>query len=296
VAHSLENADRDLNLSRYGIGLLTAINILLLVIVGLQHSRRLAAAEAVRTELEEESARLDRMVRSRTRQLSALAAHLQRVTEDEKSRLARELHDELGAILTATKLDMHWVRRRLQDTHPDIREKLTRVMQNVDQGIQIKRRLIEDLRPTVLLNLGLKEAIAQIVEEVGARNHWKTEILLPDDLPHLRDDAAIALFRIVQEALTNASKYAEASEVAVSLDRNGDVLTLRIQDDGRGLPEDFESRRTAGHHGLLGMEQRMIALGGTLRIESAPGAGVTIHVEVPLTDAIVAPPPPEEVE
>ncbi|MGY8526336.1 CHASE3 domain-containing protein [Paracidovorax citrulli] len=295
VARNLEHADRDINLSRYGIGLLTAINIVLLVIVGFQHSRRLAVSEAARTELEEESARLDRMVRARTRQLSALASHLQRVTEDEKTRLARELHDELGAILTATKLDMHWVRRRLKESHPDVQEKLTRVMLHVDQGIQIKRRLIEDLRPTVLLNLGLKEAVAQLIEEVAARNHWETEVQLDEAVPPLRDAAAIALYRIVQESLTNASKYADATRIVVLLLRHDDTLLLEVRDNGRGLPPDIESRRTSGHHGMLGMEQRVIALGGTLSIDSGPQGGVTVRVEVPLDDSVVAPPPePEE--
>ncbi len=296
VSRSLENADRDISLSRYGIGLLTAINIVLLVIVGLQHSRRLAIAEAERTELEEESARLDRMVRSRTRQLSALASHLQRVTEDEKTRLARELHDELGAILTAAKLDMHWVRRRLQGTHPEIEEKITRVMLHVDQGIQIKRRLIEDLRPTVLLNLGLKEAIIQLAEEVSTRNHWEANVRVDDNVPQLRDAAAIALYRIAQEALTNATKYADATEVSVTLECADNVLVMQIQDNGRGLPPDYETRRVSGHHGLLGMEQRMIALNGKLEIRSAQGQGVTIRVEVPLTEEIVAPPLVEEEE
>lgn len=290
VAHSLENADRDLSLSRYGIGMLTAINIVLLVIVGLQHSRRLAESEAVRSELEAQSVRLDRVVRSRTRQLSALAVHLQRVTEDEKTRLARELHDELGSILTAAKLDMHWVRQRVKESHPDVDDKIARVMQHVDQGIQIKRRLIEDLRPTVLLNLGLKEAIALLVDEVAARNHWEAEVFLADEVPHLRDAAAIALYRIVQESLTNASKHAHASEISVSLDCTDDRLMLEIRDNGAGLPEDIESRRTSGHHGLLGMEQRVAALGGTIEVTSERGNGVAIRVAVPLTDDVVAPP------
>jgi signal transduction histidine kinase len=136
VTHNLEAAEHDLQLSRYGIGLLTAINIVLMVTLGMGHARRMAMADATRAELEEESARLDRKVRARTRQLSALAAHLQRVTEDEKTRLARELHDELGAILTAIKLDLHWVRMRVQDTHPEARDKLTRVMQHADQAIR----------------------------------------------------------------------------------------------------------------------------------------------------------------
>lgn len=295
VTHNLEAAEHDLQLSRYGIGLLTAINILLLVAVGLGHSRRMAMAEAARVQLEEESARLDRKVRARTRQLSALAAHLQRVTEDEKTRLARELHDELGAILTAIKLDLHWVRLRVQETHPEARDKITRVMLHVDQSIQIKRRLIEDLRPTVLLNLGLREAIVQTVEDVGTRNEWETTVDLPETVPQLRDSAAIALYRIVQESLNNASKYAEARHVAVSLACTPQALTLVVRDDGIGLPPDFDAGSTAGHHGLLGMEQRVTALGGTMHIDSAPGKGVTVRVVVPLTTTVLAP-PEEEVE
>jgi signal transduction histidine kinase len=290
VTHNLEAAEHDLQLSRYGIGLLTAINILLLVAVGLGHQRRMTMAEAARVQLEEESARLDRKVRARTRQLSALAAHLQRVTEDEKTRLARELHDELGAILTAIKLDLHWVKMRVQATHPEARDKITRVMQHADQAIQIKRGLIEDLRPTVLLNLGLREAIVQHVEDVGARNQWETRLELPDSLPQLRDSAAIALYRIVQESLNNASKYAEAKHVCVSLACTDRLLTLTVSDDGRGLPPDFDAGSTAGHHGLLGMEQRVLALGGTIQVDSAPNQGVTIRTEVPLTTTVLAPP------
>ncbi|WP_066734859.1 CHASE3 domain-containing protein [Cupriavidus sp. D384] len=290
VTHNLEAAEHDLQLSRYGIGLLTAINILLLVAVGMGHQRRMTMAEAAREQLEEESARLDRKVRARTRQLSALAAHLQRVTEDEKTRLSRELHDELGAILTAIKLDLHWVKMRVQQTHPEARDKITRVMQHADQAIQIKRRLIEDLRPTVLLNLGLREAIVQQVEDVGARNQWETQVDLPESLPPLRDNAAIALYRIVQESLNNASKYAEAQHISVSLACTAQQLTLAIRDDGRGLPPDFDAGSTGGHHGLLGMEQRVLALGGTMHVDSVPGQGVSIRVEVPLTTSVLAPP------
>jgi signal transduction histidine kinase len=210
------------------------------------------------------------------------------VTEDEKTRLARELHDELGAILTAIKLDLHWVRMRVQNTHPEARDKLTRVMQHADQAIQIKRQLIEDLRPTVLLNLGLREAIVQLVEDVGARNQWDTSLDLPETLPRLNDPAAIALYRIVQESLTNASKYAKANQVSVTLACTTEQLLLTVCDDGRGLPPDFDAGSIAGHHGLLGMEQRVLALGGTMHVDSTPGHGVTIRIEVPMTSAVLA--------
>ncbi|CAG2149487.1 sensor histidine kinase [Cupriavidus numazuensis] len=289
VAHRLEGAERDVQLSRYGIALLTAINIVLLIAVGLGHAKRLTMSEGARAQAEEEGLRLDRKVRARTRQLSALAGHLQRVTEDEKTRLARELHDELGAILTAIKLDLHWVRRRVQESQPEAADKLSRVMLHVDQGIQIKRRLIEDLRPTVLLNLGLRAALLQLVEDVAARNHWESEISVPEELPRLRDDAAIALYRIAQESLTNASKYSQATHIRLSVGYTDEQLTLTVHDDGKGLPPDFDAGSTAGHHGLLGMEQRVTALGGSMDIVSSPNTGVSICVEVPLTASVLAP-------
>ena len=130
------------------------------------------------------------------------------------------------------------------------------------------------------------EALSQLTEDVGTRNGWHTEVSLPDDMPKLTDDAAIALYRIVQESLTNASKYAHATTVSVALDVGEEGVRLRVRDNGRGFPADIERRRMVGHHGLLGMEQRAIALGGTLVIDSMPGGGVTIIVELPPNDAV----------
>ncbi len=288
VSRSLQHADRDLLASRWGIALITALNIILLVVLGMQYARRIAQSEEEREKLEHESQLLDQVVRERTQQLSDLAVYLQRVTEDEKTRLARELHDELGALLTATKLDLHWLRGKLGNADPTLLDKITRVMSHVDQGIQIKRRLIEDLRPTVLLNLGLSEAVQQLVDEVGARNKWETFVSLPEDMPQLTTDAAIALYRIVQESMTNASKYAHATRVSIEMDCDGGMIQLSIRDNGRGFEADTAVRRQIGHHGLLGMEQRAAALGGRLWTESRPGRGVTVSVELPLSAAVVA--------
>ncbi|MNT40659.1 Signal transduction histidine-protein kinase/phosphatase DegS [compost metagenome] len=127
------------------------------------------------------------------------------------------------------------------------------------------------------------------MEDVGTRNGWETDVSVPEDLPALRDEAAIALYRIVQESLTNASKYSEARRVEVCLACRGELLTLTVRDDGKGLPADFDAGSTAGHHGLLGMEQRVTALGGSMQIDSSTQAGVRIRIEVPLTEAVLAP-------
>ncbi|WP_428852170.1 sensor histidine kinase [Imbroritus primus] len=289
VSRSLAFADRDLMLARWGIALITALNIVLLVVLGMQYARRLAQAEEEHERLSQESQFLDRLVRQRTSQLSDLAAHLQRVTEEEKTRLSRELHDELGALLTATKLDLHWVRGKIAKLDPapaEVLDKLKRVVSHVDQGIQIKRRLIEDLRPTVLLNFGICEAVQQLVEEVGARNGWETAVKLPEDMPPLTTDAAIALYRIVQESMTNASKYAGATRVEIELRCTDEVIRLTVRDNGKGFMPDREADRQAGHHGLLGMEQRAIALGGWLQADSRPAQGVVVVVELPRASCV----------
>lgn len=296
VSQSLAYADRDLLLSRWGIALITALNIVLLVVLGMQYARRLAHAEEERERLAQESELLDRLVRQRTAQLSDLAAYLQRVTEDEKTRLSRELHDELGALLTATKLDLHWLRNRIGKLDPvpdELQEKLKRVMSHVDQGIQIKRRLIEDLRPSVLLNFGLGPAVQQLVEEVAARNNWESEVRLPEEIPTFTSDAAIALYRIVQESMTNATKYSSATRVEIELRCTEEVIRLTIRDNGMGFKVDRESDPRAGHHGLLGMEQRAIALGGWLQANSRPSEGVAVVVELPRATC-VQPPEPED--
>jgi signal transduction histidine kinase len=292
VSQSLAFADRDLLLARWGIALITALNIVLLVVLGMQYARRIARAEEEHERLSQESELLDRLVRQRTAQLSDLAAHLQRVTEDEKTRLSRELHDELGALLTATKLDLHWVRTRVDRLEPareDLIDKLKRVISHVDQGIQIKRRLIEDLRPTVLLNFGLGVAIQQLVDEVATRNNWQADVKVPDEIPSFTTDAAIALYRIVQESMTNASKYAGATRIEIELRCNEEVVRLTIRDNGKGFLQDREADRKAGHHGLLGMEQRAIALGGWLQADSKPSKGVVVVVEVPLATCVQVP-------
>ena len=147
----------------------------------------------------------------RTSQLEALAFHLQEVSELEKSRLARELHDALGSLLTAIKMDVAWVRGRLNADQTVLIDKLERAMRNLDQGIQKKRQIIEELRPTTLSSFGLVTAARELAEQAANQAGWELRIDMPDEDPNLPDDAEIALFRSLQEALTNAAKHAKAS-------------------------------------------------------------------------------------
>jgi len=265
--------------SRVSVAAVTGVNIILLVFVfrRLGDSWREKEQEADRLKTQQEW--LDAQIRERTAQLEDLSIHLQDVLEAEKTRLARELHDELGAILTAAKMDVAWVRRRLGKNPVEMDEKLERTLKNIDQGILVKRRLIEDLRPSTLSSFGLLVATRELVEDSATRNEWKVEIDLPDAEPNIGADTATALYRVVQESLNNATKYAQAKNVRVRLECSDDELKLEIVDDGVGFQlRDVRPKAL----GLVGMRQRVQARGGSFRISSNPGEGCRVRVMLPL--------------
>jgi signal transduction histidine kinase len=192
------------------------------------------------------------------------------------------LHDELGAILTATKMDVAWVRQQLKDGMPPLlSEKLARALKNLDHGVQAKRRIIENLRPSTLTTFGLVMALREHAEQAAERNDWVLDLNLPDEPWTLPDDVSIALFRIAQESLTNAAKYAQAKNVRLRLWLQAGQVRLRVEDDGRGFATTDVRPRA---HGLAGMRQRMQGLGGTLEVRSTPGRGTTVYASLPLPE------------
>lgn len=228
-------------------------------------------------ELGAERDRLEREVEHRTRELTDLAQHLQRVREDERARLARELHDELGGLLTAAKLDVARVRKRVDGAGADVAERIQHLGQTLDAGIALKRRIIEDLRPSSLSNLGLQRTLQIQCSEFAKRSELRVQAEIEDI--RLEPERALAVYRLVQEALTNVARYAQASEVRVLLQRDGAQARVQVQDDGRG----FDPRQVRdGSHGLAGMRFRMRSCGGTLSVRSAPGAGTTIEATLPI--------------
>ncbi|HVL59407.1 MAG TPA: sensor histidine kinase [Burkholderiaceae bacterium] len=218
---------------------------------------------------------------TRTDELVALAAHLQRSREDERARLARELHDELGASLTAARLDLLYLDSKLEQSDPLVREKLAALRAVLDHAIALKRRLIEDLRPSTLTHLGLAAALENLAETHRARFGGAVSTDIAGDLV-LDEELALVLFRVAQESLTNVLKHADARHVRLTLRRVRRRLELRIDDDGRG----FDVARTQpGCHGLLGMRHRLLSIRGSLRVESQPGRGTAVIASVPLAAA-----------
>lgn len=266
LADARKSSARDLQTSRVLLGAASLLSLLLVVLVGALFGRDLHRRDLEAEALGDRNRELDRTVQQRTAMLFHLSSSLQQVAEREKAALARELHDELGGLLVATKIDVSWLKKRLDDGSELSKLRWERVLRCMDEGLTLKRRVIESLRPTLLDNVGLVAALRWLVEETLRRHGIVCEEQYPEDLPEISADARIAIFRAVQECLTNVIKHSGAKAVLVQVSAEGDRLTVVVRDDGAGIDE---SRiETAQSHGLLGMRHRIEALDGSLSIRS----------------------------
>lgn len=221
-----------------------------------------------------EQQRLEAQVAERTGELSELASYLMTAREDERGRLARELHDELGALLATIKLDLART-RRIEGVPPVAVERLAAIDKRLNDGIAIKRRIIENLRPSALDHLGLTDSLSLLCREsaevLGVPVH---ENLEPFSMAR---DRELTVYRLVQEALTNVAKYAHASQVFVSCRLEGDEAVVEVSDDGRGFEPGVLG---VGKHGLAGMRLRVEAHNGRIGVQSAPGGGTTVKARM----------------
>ncbi|HTG61738.1 MAG TPA: PAS domain S-box protein [Terriglobia bacterium] len=209
-------------------------------------------------------------------QLRALAARLQSVREEERKRVAREIHDQLGQVLTAIKIDLSGVVRELPANQGD---RTSSILKLVDETIQSVRRISTELRPGILDDLGLVDAVEWAGEDFEARTGTKCRLNLPEDDISIDPEQATAVFRIFQETLTNVARHADASEIEVRLAKDDRDLTLEVHDNGGGIPEDKLSNGES--LGILGMRERALLLGGELTISGAPGEGTTVRLRIP---------------
>lgn len=215
----------------------------------------------------------------RAQELSSLSHHLQALSEREKWELARKLHDELGGLLTAAKMDLSWLQSRLEGAA--IQERLSQLGGVLDEAMDLKRRVVEELRPSLLDHFGLPTAVRAYVESMCGKEGLSVVVDLVHGCESMSKEASIGLFRIVQEGLANIIRHAHAH--TVKLDMHGDELScvLTLTDDGRGFDADSPEFRWS--HGLMGMRQRAEGLGGRLEIKSGVGVGTTLSVAVPLS-------------
>lgn len=244
-------------------------------VIGVYIERR----RATESELKRLNADLERIVQMRTDTLSRLSRHLMTVREEEKAKIARELHDELGSNLSAVRMDLAWVAQRVADNAP-VAQRVVRASEAVRETVDLGRRIIHDLRPPLLDNLGLAAAIEAHSAEFGKHSGLAVEIDVDEELPELTEGCPIALFRIMQEALTNVLRYAQAGRVRISLRREGTNLVLEITDDGIGIAEDVLAKPMA--HGLLGMKERAAQIGGTFHVgRGTSSKGTVLRVTLP---------------
>ncbi len=220
---------------------------------------------------------IDTLVEARTRELSALSSHLQSLAEKEKSALARTLHDELGGLLTAAKMDLSWLQSRVDA--PAHQDRLAQLGSVLDEAMGLKRRVVEELRPSLLDHFGLATALRAYVDSACAKANVTCDIRLPEDGEPIPKEIAITLFRIVQEGLSNILKHASAKHISLELTDAGGEYSFTLQDDGCGF--DPNSTRDVWPHGIMGMQQRVRALGGQFSLDSTPGHGTTLRVTVP---------------
>ncbi len=207
----------------------------------------------------------------------ALAASTAR--EQEKRRIARELHDELGQSLTALKIDVSWLRENLGEPAPEVGRKLDAMHLLLDGTVAAARRISADLRPLMLDDLGLTAAAEWLAESFKGRTGIPVELVLGAGDLDLPDPYATAIFRVLQESLTNVAKHAEATRVEVTIERSASDVLLTVSDNGRGF--SLDAPPGAGSFGLIGLRERALLVGGTVSIDSAPGRGTRVELRVP---------------
>jgi signal transduction histidine kinase len=210
----------------------------------------------------------------RTRELLELSRHLIRVAEAEKAKLARNLHDELGASLTAINLDLAYVAEKLNGSEPQLAKRLQRATDTLHSMIDLKRRLVQDLWPTMLDHLGLPEALKTYCEQFSLRTGLTCTVDIPEELEDIDPASSIALFRVAQESLTNIARHAQARDVKIELKRKREGVRLRLIDDGIGI--SAEAMNGPMSYGLLSMRVRISELGGTFNIRRRAGTRGTL--------------------
>jgi signal transduction histidine kinase len=271
----------DFRMSRWvsSAGVILNIGLVLLASRLVWGDMRRRARQA--TDLRDQKLELEREVKERTRELTALSTHLQGVSELEKSALSRELHDELGGLLVAARMDLSWLQQRLPTNDPNIEQRFKRIHESLSAGVDLKRRVVEELRPTLLDNMGLFAALRWQFKETCRRAGLKCTESIPEFELKFNPDAAIGVFRIAQEALTNILKHAEAKSADLAIEIEGDTFILRVSDDGKGIPPS--RLQIATSHGLASMRHRIAALGGSWDVRSPDGGGTVVTALIPLS-------------
>jgi signal transduction histidine kinase len=282
IASMMERRANTMAAGRFSVAASILLVLVLLVLSVKKLVEEIVDRDRLSKKLETDVVNFEQKLEERTSMLKTLAVDYQYDVERERRKLARELHDEMGSILTATKMDISWVLRKIKDASPEASEKLNRTLRYLDQGIELKRRVVQDLHPSLLTTFGLIPALKALIESAADRNQWELDMELPDEGTPISEALGLIAYRLVQETLTNATKYAQATKVSVHLQVDDRYLKLEIADNGKGmdLTQGYEVT-----HGLKGMQHRVTAIGGKMQIDSEPGKGMFTLALIPLNAA-----------
>ncbi len=213
-------------------------------------------------------------------ELRNLSSHLQNIREEERIQIARDIHDELGQQLTGLKMEVTWLNKKLETADERTKEKVREMIDLIDETVKSVRRISSNLRPSMLDDLGLIAALAWHSQEVEKRFGIKVNFVADPPEIDLPAGKSTGLFRIYQEALTNAARHANAHEINSSLKISGNKIILEIRDDGKGINLDRDTRKKS--FGLLGIKERAFVMGGKFELKSERGKGTSLIVSVPL--------------
>ncbi|MBO9657818.1 MAG: PAS domain S-box protein, partial [Chitinophagaceae bacterium] len=218
-------------------------------------------------------------IRETTDQLRLLAAHLQEIREEERKSIGREIHDELGQTLTAIKMDIAWISKRISNDET-LKEKLKNVSTLLDRSNRSVRKILTQLRPGIFQSGGLLDAIGWLIRQFRETSNIDADFNCNQDQLELPDAVSTCVFRVIQEALTNVTRYAEAQTVQCSLIVDPSAVSLKIKDDGKGF--DLSSVASHRSFGILGMKERVLSLNGMFELKSSAGNGTEIRIGIPL--------------
>ena len=279
LAERRASASDAYSLTQFRSLLATVVVGLALTVFYLLMVRFLRQRDDAIAKVQNSNVHLEGRVKQRTAELSDLSRHLLNVREDEKKSIARDLHDEFGSYLTAINMDVSRTRDKISESNPEQAAKLERTIGMLGHTIEMKRRLISDLRPSILDNLGLGAALEQYIDEWSRHADIKATFDYSGDLDGCAEGCPIAIFRVFQEALINVVKHAKATEVTAWVHRVGDSIELEIADNGVGILETAPGKH--GTHGLIGIRERVLAYQGRLEISRRAEGGTALHAWLP---------------
>jgi signal transduction histidine kinase len=250
----------------------------LVVLVIKRVLRELAEKAKLHERLKDENAEYELNIQSLKSRLHGQALQAQTNVERERYKLSRELHDELGSLLTAIKMDISWAIKHLKEESPQVTEKLKKTNQYLDRSISFKRDIVQSLHPSMIKSFGLIASLQNLIDEAKTRNQWQVDTIFPEPELAINETLSLIIYRLVQESLNNCSKYAQASQVSIHLMHDDQYIKLEISDNGVGFdPNTLNSRST----GIGGMCNRVESIGGHYEISSSPQQGVSTRVLLP---------------